>query len=79
MTGAPIDTDYLIVGCGAAGMAFADVMIKESNARLVMVDRHQSPGGHWNDAYPFVRLHHPSHYYGVHSRPLGDLSVQHAG
>jgi NAD(P)-binding Rossmann-like domain len=71
-----IETDYLIIGCGAAGMGFADVLVKETNARIVMVDRHQSPGGHWNDAYPFVRLHHPSHYYGVHSIALGDKSVQ---
>jgi hypothetical protein len=28
-------------------------------------------GGHWLDAYPFVRLHMPSAYYGVASRPLG--------
>jgi hypothetical protein len=74
-----VDADYLIVGAGAAGMGFADVVIAESGASMVMVDGHQSPGGHWNDAYPFVRLHHPSHYYGVHSRPLGDHSIQRTG
>lgn len=74
-----LDTDYLIIGAGAAGMGFADVMVSQSQANLVLVDRHQSPGGHWNDAYPFVRLHHPSHYYGVHSRPLGDKSRQRSG
>ena len=26
------------------------------------------PGGHWNDAYPFVRLHQPAAFYGVNSR-----------
>jgi len=31
----------------------------------------QSRGGHWNDAYPYVKLHQPSSYYGVNSRPLG--------
>jgi hypothetical protein len=35
-----------------------------------MVDRHHRPGGHWNDAYPFVRLHQPSEWYGVASREL---------
>jgi hypothetical protein len=30
-----------------------------------------APGGHWNDAYSFVRLHQPSAYYGVNSRKLG--------
>ncbi len=67
-----IDTDYLIVGAGAAGLAFADSLIAESDADVVMVDRRDRPGGHWNDAYPFVRLHQPSAYYGVNSLPLGD-------
>lgn len=66
-----LEADYLIVGSGAAGMAFADTLINETNASIVMVDRHHAPGGHWNDAYPFVRLHQPSAYYGVNSRPLG--------
>jgi NAD(P)-binding Rossmann-like domain len=67
-----IDTDYLIVGAGAAGLAFADALITESDADVVIVDRRDRPGGHWNDAYPFVRLHQPSAYYGVNSLPLGD-------
>lgn len=67
-----IDTDYLIVGAGAAGLAFADALIAESDADAVIVDRRDRPGGHWNDAYPFVRLHQPSAYYGVNSLPLGD-------
>jgi hypothetical protein len=67
-----IDTDYLIVGAGAAGLAFADALITESDAEVVIVDRRDRPGGHWNDAYPFVRLHQPSAYYGVNSLPLGD-------
>jgi hypothetical protein len=65
------DADYLIVGSGAAGMAFADTLLAESSAHIVMVDRHHGPGGHWNDAYPFVRLHQPSAYYGVNSKKLG--------
>jgi NAD(P)-binding Rossmann-like domain len=74
-----IDTDYLIVGAGAAGMAFADSLIAESDADVVMVDRRDRPGGHWNDAYPFVRLHQPSAYYGVNSRALGGDSIDEAG
>lgn len=66
-----IDTDYLIIGSGAVGMAFADTLFHETDARMVIVDRHHGPGGHWNDAYPFVRLHQPSAYYGVNSRKLG--------
>ena len=67
----PIETDYLIIGSGAVGMAFADVLFHETQDRIVLVDRHAAPGGHWNDAYPFVRLHQPSAYYGVNSRALG--------
>jgi hypothetical protein len=70
MTPDSIEADYLIVGAGAAGMAFADTMLTDTNARILMVDRHHRPGGHWNDAYPFVRLHQPSAFYGVNSREL---------
>ena len=71
MTTQTLATDYLIVGSGAVGMAFADVLFHETDATMVIVDRHHGPGGHWNDAYPFVRLHQPSGYYGVNSRKLG--------
>lgn len=66
-----IDVDYLIIGGGAVGMAFADSILTETTATMAIVDRHHRPGGHWNDAYPFVRLHQPSAMYGVNSRTLG--------
>lgn len=65
-----IDTDYLVVGAGATAMSFVDTLLTETDARIVMVDRHHRPGGHWNEAYPFVRLHQPSAFYGVNSREL---------
>ena len=74
-----LETDYLVVGCGAAGMAFADALVADSDADVVMVDRRHAPGGHWNDAYPFVRLHQPSSYYGVNSLPLGQDALQERG
>ncbi len=74
-----LETDYLIIGSGAMGMAFADVILTESDARIIMVDRHAAPGGHWNDAYPFVRLHQPSARYGVNSRRLGTGSKDATG
>ncbi|MEO0362369.1 MAG: NAD(P)/FAD-dependent oxidoreductase, partial [Pseudomonadota bacterium] len=70
MAGETIETDYLIVGCGAVGMAFADVVLSETEADIVIVDRHHMPGGHWNDAYSFVTLHQPSAFYGVSSMEL---------
>lgn len=70
MTSETIEVDYLIIGAGAMGMAFADIVIAESDKTVLMVDMHQKPGGHWNDAYPFVTLHQPSAYYGVSSKEL---------
>jgi hypothetical protein len=66
-----VETDYLIIGSGAMGMAFADTLLDESDAHITIVDRHAKPGGHWNDAYSFVALHQPSAYYGVNSSELG--------
>jgi hypothetical protein len=74
-----ITTDYLVVGSGAMGMAFADVLVAETDARLTIVDRHHQPGGHWNDAYPFVRLHQPSLFYGVNSKELGSGAIDCSG
>ena len=74
-----IETDYLIIGGGAVGMAFADSLIAQSDADLVIVDRRHRPGGHWNDAYPFVHLHQPSAFYGVNSRVLGSDSIDEVG
>jgi cation diffusion facilitator CzcD-associated flavoprotein CzcO len=60
-------------------MAFTDALIDASDADVVLVDRRFRPGGHWIDAYPFVRLHQPSAYYGVSSRPLGDDAIDVVG
>lgn len=49
----PIQTDYLVVGAGAMAMAFVDTLLTDTDATVVIVDRHDRPGGHWNDAYPF--------------------------
>lgn len=66
-----IEADYLVVGCGAMAMAFVDVLLTDTDATVAIVDRREAPGGHWNDAYPFVRLHQPSANYGAPSKPLG--------
>jgi hypothetical protein len=66
-----LQADYLVMGAGATAMAFVDTLLSESpEATVLMVDRHHRPGGHWNAAYPFVRLHQPSAWYGVASREL---------
>lgn len=74
-----LEADYLVIGTGAVGMAFVDTLLDESEASVIMVDNHHLPGGHWNDAYPYVRLHQPSHFYGVTSKPLGSGAIDEAG
>jgi hypothetical protein len=74
-----LETDYLIIGSGAVGMAFADVLLAETDANLVIVDRFAKPGGHWNVAYPFVTLHQPSQFYGVSSKELSKGSRDQVG
>lgn len=67
-----ISCDYLVVGAGTSGMSFVDTLLTENaTATVVLVDRNSRPGGHWNMAYPFVRLHQPSCFYGMNSLPLG--------
>src|SRR5215208_4621219 len=77
--GRTIEADYLVVGAGAMGLAFTDTLVGESDATVVVVDRNDQPGGHWTMAYPFVRLHQPSAYYGVNSRDLGSNAIDNDG
>ncbi len=74
-----INTDYLVVGAGASGLAFADALVAEADVEVTVIDRRQAPGGHWLDAYPFVRLHTPSAYYGVNSLALGEDRIDEVG
>jgi NAD(P)-binding Rossmann-like domain len=74
-----IEADYLVVGAGAMGLAFTDTLVSELNGTVVVVDRNDQPGGHWTAAYPFVRLHQPSAYYGVNSRGLGSDTIDQHG
>jgi len=74
-----VETDYLVVGAGASGLAFADALVEEADVEVTVVDRRPAPGGHWVDAYPFIRLHSPSAYYGVNSLALGEDRIDEAG
>jgi cation diffusion facilitator CzcD-associated flavoprotein CzcO len=74
-----VNTDYLVVGAGATGLAFADALLAEPDVEVTVIDRRPAPGGHWMDAYPFVRLHTPSAYYGVNSLALGEDRVDQDG
>ncbi len=49
-----VETDYLVIGAGAIGMAFVDSLLDHGPAdtHITIVDRHPKPGGHWNTSYP---------------------------
>jgi len=74
-----VDADYLVVGAGAMGMAFVDALTEHADVRVALVDRRHGVSGHWLEAYPFVRLHQASAFYGVGSRLLGGGQLQTAG
>jgi hypothetical protein len=74
-----LETDYLVVGAGAMGMAFVDSLIDHADVHATLVDRRHAAGGHWQDAYPFVQLHQASVFYGVASTVLGTGAVQQRG
>src|SRR5262245_49742538 len=61
------------------GMAFTDALIDHADVRVAMVDRRAAVGGHWLDAYSFVRLHQASAFYGVASTLLGEGRLQEHG
>lgn len=74
-----LEADYVITGAGTTAMAFADTLLSESPATMIIADRRARPGGHWLDAYPFVRLHGAAAVYGVNSQPLGQGAVDSVG
>lgn len=74
-----LHADYLIVGAGASGMAFADTVVEESSRTIIIVDKEHKPGGHWNHAYSFVTLHQPSSFYGVSSKELSRGAIDSIG
>ncbi|KAK0389292.1 hypothetical protein NLU13_2867 [Sarocladium strictum] len=76
---ADISTDYLIIGAGIAGLGFADELLTRTSATITIVDKRDAPGGHWNDAYSFVKLHGPANMYGVESTALSDDHIEQHG
>jgi hypothetical protein len=73
MNATQLTCDYLVVGAGAAAIAFIDTLLTRhpsTSIKIVLVDKNPIPGGHWVNAYGYVRLHQPSIVYGVASRQL---------
>ena len=65
-----LECDYFVIGCGASSMAFIDTILTETSYNIIVIDKRDNPGGHWNDAYEFVKLHQPAVYYGINSEKL---------
>lgn len=76
---ADLETDYLVVGAGVSGMGFVDAMApRAADVDYLIVDKRPRPGGHWNDVYPYVRLHQPAAVFGADSlRFLDDKIDEH--
>ncbi|MEV5000518.1 FAD-dependent oxidoreductase [Nocardioides sp. LML1-1-1.1] len=73
MTVAASSTSYelCIVGAGIAGLnaAFVAGRHLDPGARVLLLDRHDQPGGMWNDAYSYVRLHQPYSFFTAGNIP----------
>jgi hypothetical protein len=72
---AELSCDYLVIGAGASGLAFVDELINHDCGDIIIVDKRHTVGGHWVDAYPYVRLHAPSTFYGVNSLELSSNRI----
>lgn len=71
-----LECDYLVVGAGAASLSFVDTLLTElPETKVILIDKKEGPGGHWINAYGFVRLHQPSRFYGIASAKLEGDSV----
>ena len=71
-----LECDYLVVGAGAASLAFVDTLLTElPETKVILIDKKEYPGGHWINAYGFVRLHQPSRFYGIASSKLEGDSI----
>jgi hypothetical protein len=60
-------------------MASTAAVAHHADVDVVLAPRRHGAGGHWLDAYPFVRLHQASAFYGVASTLLGGGRIQQEG
>lgn len=59
--------DLVVVGAGIAGLnaLYAAVEYLPKTARVLLIDQKDQPGGMWNTAYDYVRLHQPHPMFTV--------------
>ena len=63
--------ELCIIGAGITGLnaAFVAGRYLTRDARVLLLDRHGQPGGMWNDAYSYVRLHQPYPFFTAGNIP----------
>ena len=59
-----LETDYLVVGTGAAGVAFTDALLSHCDVTVALVGRRHAPGGALPWAWRALRC-------GQSSKPTG--------
>jgi hypothetical protein len=65
--------DYVVVGGGMTGTGItAELLEFRPNAKILIMDKLTQLGGHWNFAYPYVRLHNFTSYYTLYGHPMPD-------
>ncbi len=59
--------DLVVIGAGVAGLnaLYAATAYLPKGARVALIDQKDAPGGMWNTAYDFVRLHQPHPMFTV--------------
>ena len=59
--------DYVIVGGGmtACGIV-AELLDFRPDSNILILDNQKQLGGHWNFAYPYVKLHNFTSYYTLY-------------
>lgn len=67
----PTEYDYVVVGGGMTGCGIvAELLDFRPDASILVMDKLDRLGGHWNFAYPYVRLHNFTSYYTLYGYPF---------
>lgn len=65
--------DYVIVGGGMTGVGMcAELLDFRPDSTILIMDKLDRLGGHWNFAYPYVKLHNFTSYYTLYGYPMKD-------
>jgi hypothetical protein len=62
--------DYLIIGSGISSLVFSSIILRKTNARIIIIDRYDRPGGAWNDAYGYAQLEYEPADFGIPTYPM---------